>query len=175
MNGYTIRDARPEDAAALVGIYSYYVLNTAVSFEYDVPSTEEFRERICKIMTAYPYLVFEKDGVIRGYAYASPYGTRKAYSWTAQTSIYIDKDSRRQGAGALLYKELEKRAKEQGIVNLLAGVAYRDNEDEYLTHDSVFFHEREGYEEVAHLKTVGRKFDRWYDLLWMQKKLLDET
>ena len=111
-----------------------------------------------------------KDRIV-GYAYAGPYSSREAYNWTATTSIYVDKDYRRQGIGSLLYKELEKRLKEQGIVNLLAGVAYSDEEDEYLTHDSYKFHIRSGYTKVAHMKTIGKKFDRWYDLLWMQKKL----
>ena len=105
------------------------------------------------------------------YVYAGAYSVREAYSWTATASIYLDKDYRRQGAGSLLYKELEKRLKEMGIVNLLAGVAYTQNEDEHLSHDSSEFHLKSGYTEVAHLKTVGRKFDKWYDLLWYQKKL----
>lgn len=105
------------------------------------------------------------------HAYAGPYSSREAYNWTATTSIYVDKDYRRQGIGSLLYKELEKRLKEQDIVNLLAGAAYSDEEDEYLTHDSYKFHIRSGYTKVAHMKTIGKKFDRWYDLLWMQKKL----
>ncbi len=62
------------------------------------------------------------------------YKIREAYSWTAANSIYVDKDYRRQGIGSLLYGELEKRLKEQGIVNLLAGSAFCDVEDEYLTH-----------------------------------------
>ena len=73
--------------------------------------------------------------------------------------------SRKTAAGYL------KRLKEKGIINLLAGVAYVENEDEYLSHDSCKFHENQGYTEVAHMKTVGRKFDRWYDLLWYQKKI----
>ena len=173
MSEYIIRDAVPEDAQRLVEIYSYYVEDTAVSFEYDVPTVEDFTGRINTISAGYPYLVCEKDGVILGYAYLSAYSTRKAYSWTAMTSIYVDRDARRQGIGKMLYEELEERAGELGIVNLLAGIAYCEKEDEHLTHDSVSFHLREGYEEVAHMKTVGKKFDRWYDLLWMQKKLED--
>ena len=94
-----------------------------------------------------------------------------AYDWTATTSIYVDKEYRRKGIGTLLYDELEKRLKEQGIVNLLAGVASCDVEDEYLTHDSSKFHICKGYTQVAHMKAVGKKFDRWYDLLWYQKRL----
>ena len=168
---YRIREATLEDAERLVGIYSHYVLNTAVSFEYEVPTVTEFRERMRSVMKKYPYLVAVKDDLVVGYVYSGTYSTREAYSWTVDNSIYVDKDFRRQGIGSLLYKELEKRLKEQGIVNLLAGSAFRDVEDEYLTHASYEFHKHMGYEKVAQLKEIGKKFDRWYDLLWMQKKI----
>ena len=171
MSEYKIRDVRIEDANRLVEIYSYYVSNTAVSFEYDVPSVSEFENRIKHTTEAYPYLVCEKDNKIVGYVYAGAYSTREAYTWTATTSIYIDKEYRRQRIGTLLYNELEKRLIEKGILNLLAGVAYSENEDEYLSHDSEKFHIHQGYTEVAHIKTVGKKFDRWYDLKWFQKKI----
>ena len=166
-----IREATTEDAARLVEIYSYYVLNTAVSFEYEVPSVEEFTERMRNVMKKYPYLVAVKDDYIVGYVYAGTYSARDAYSWTVANSIYVDKDYRRQGIGALMYGELEKRLKDLGIVNMLAGSAFCEAEDEYLSHDSYEFHKHMGYEKVAQLKGVGKKFDRWYDLLWMQKKL----
>ena len=106
-----------------------------------------------------------------GYAYAGAYSIREAYAWTAASSIYFDREFRRQGAGAVLYRELEERLRGQGIVNLLAGTAYIDEEDEYLTHDSCLFHRKQGFVQVARLEGVGKKFGRWYDLLWMQKKL----
>ena len=87
------------------------------------------------------------------------------------TSIYVDKEYRRQGIGSLLYAELEKRLRDRGIVNLLAGVAACDTEDEYLTNDSTLFHLSQGYTQVAHMKAVGKKFDRWYDLFWFQKRI----
>lgn len=170
-NEIIIRDVKPEDAERLVEIYSYYVLNTAVSFEYNAPSVEEFKERIINTTEKFPYLVCEKNNKVIGYAYAGAYSTREAYSWTATTSIYIDKDYRRQGIGSMLYYELEERLQELGIINILAGVAYSEKEDEYLSHDSYQFHIKEGYTEVAHIKAVGKKFDRWYDLLWFQKKI----
>ena len=116
-------------------------------------------------------MVCEKNNLVVGYAYAGAYSTREAYSWTATTSIYIDKDYRRQGIGSMLYYELEERLKELGIINILAGVAYSEKEDEYLSHDSFKYHIKEGYKEVAHINTVGKKFDRWYDLIWFQKKI----
>lgn len=166
-----IRKVKPEDAERLVDIYSFYVEKTAVSFEYEVPSVEEFQKRIKHITEKYPYLVCEKDGEIIGYVYASEYSSREAYSWTVGTSIYIDKECRRQGAGSLLYRELENELRKIGIINLLAGVAYSAQEDEYLSHDSFLFHEKEDYKKVAHMEEVGKKFDRWYDLIWMQKKI----
>ncbi len=171
MESMLIRNAQNGDAPRLLEIYSYYVLNTAVSFEYNVPTVEEFANRIKSTTERFPYLVCELDGVIVGYAYAGAYSLRQAYNWTATTSIYIDKDYRRQGIGSRLYEALEERLKEQGIINLLAGVAFCEKEDEYLAHDSKAYHISRGYSQVAHMKSVGKKFDRWYDLLWFQKKL----
>ena len=167
----SIRDVQISDAPRLIEIYSYYVLNTAVSFEYDVPSVDEFVRRIKNTTEQYPYLVCVKDNKVVGYAYAGAYSSRKAYEWTAAASIYVDKDYHRQGIGSLLYDSLEEKLKAQGIVNLLAGVAFCDKEDEYLSHDSRKFHICKGYSQVAHMIKIGKKFDRWYDLLWFQKRL----
>ena len=166
-----IREATLDDAERLVEIYAPYITETAVSFEYEVPTVDEFRERIKNIKEKYPYLVCEKAGVVVGYVYASAYSKREAYDWTVATSIYVDKNCRRMGVGSLLYKNLEERLKKKGIENLLAGVAYCEREDEYLTKDSYKFHLREGYVMAGQLKDVGKKFDRYYDLLWMQKKI----
>ena len=166
-----IREVTENDAERLVEIYSYYIEETAVSFEYAVPTVEEFKNRIRTITQKYPYLVYEHDGKIVGYVYASEYSTREAYNWTVTTSIYLDKNCRKNGIGTMLYAELEKRLMDAGIVNLLAGVAYVDGEDEFLSNDSYEFHKKKDYVEVAHMRNVGKKFDRWYDLKWMQKVL----
>ena len=138
-NEYIIREAEIEDAERLIEIYSYYVLNTAVSFEYEVPTISAFRDRIKGTLEKYPYLVCVQGNKILGYAYAGAYSSRSAYDWTATTSIYVDKDYRRNGVGALLYDELEKKLKEQGIVNLLAGIAYCEEEDEYVLLSSCYW------------------------------------
>jgi phosphinothricin acetyltransferase len=166
-----IREVKIDDAGRLVEIYSHYVLNTAVSFEYEVPTVEEFRQRISKITAKYPYLVCEKEGKIVGYVYAGEYSARSAYSWTTAMSIYVDKDYRRQGIGSAMYKAIEPKLKDMGIVNLLAGTAYCDPEDEYLTQASSKFHMSQGYSEAAHFRKIGKKFDRWYDLKWYQKEI----
>lgn len=170
-NNLIIRNVNLNDAERLAEIYSYYVKNTAVSFECKAPDAGEFKKRITDITAKFPYIVCECNGKVSGYAYASAYSSREAYNWTVASSIYVDKECRKLGIGSALYTELEKRLKEQGIVNILAGVAFAQNEDEYITHDSYKFHMKLGYEKVAQLKKVGKKFDRWYDILWMQKVL----
>ncbi len=164
-----IRPVRAEDAERLVEIYAHYVSKTAVSFEYDVPTLEEFEKRIERISSFYPYLVGEVDGRIVAYTYAHEFGERKAYSHSVETTIYIDKDMRRCGLGRLLYTELEKALGAMNITNLYACIATVDEEDEYLTHDSIKFHTHMGYHEVAHLNKCGYKFSRWYDMVYMEK------
>lgn len=170
-NEILIREVCDTDVERLVEIYDHYVVNTAVTFEYYTPTVEEFRKRISVIGQKYPYLVCEMDGRIIGYAYASEYSSREAFNWSVYTSIYLDKNYRRLGAGTALYECLEEELKDRGIVNAIAAVAYIEEEDEYLTNDSVAFHERKGYVTAAHMKNMGKKFDRWYDLLLMQKVL----
>lgn len=166
-----IRNAEETDAERLVEIYAYYVESTAVSFEYKVPTVSEFKERIRNTKNSFPYLVCLYEDKIIGYAYAGSYSSREAYNWTATTSIYVDRDFHRKKAGTLLYAALEEKLKKQGIINVLAGVAYVENEDEYLSHDSPNFHMNQGYTKVAHMKKVGKKFNRWYDLMWFQKTI----
>lgn len=174
---FKIRPALEKDAERLLEIYSYYIKETAVTFEWEVPSVEEFAGRIENVTKRFPYLVAEKvaengeNPLILGYAYVHPFSERKAYDWTVEPSIYVEKSVRGLGLGKALYSELEKLLKNQGIKNLIAKVAYTETEDEYLTHASVLFHEKEGYTMAGLLKKVGLKFDRWYDIAMMQKKL----
>ena len=168
-----IRKVNENDIERLVEIYSYYVENTAISFEYNPPTIEEFKYRVDKLSKKYPYLVAQIDGRVVGYVYASAYNTREAYNWTVTMSIYVDKDYKRCKIGSALYEAIEEKLKEQGIVNMMAAVAYVEKEDEYLTQDSYKFHIKNGYIKVGQMKKVGKKFDRWYDLLWLQKVIAE--
>lgn len=167
----TIRPAQPEDAPVLLSIYAPYVENTAITFEYDVPSTAEFAQRIQNTLTKFPYLVAEKNGKIVGYAYVSPFKSRAAYDWSVETSVYVDKNFKSQGIGKSLYQMLEKILKAQHITNLNACIASPIEEDVHLTKDSIYFHERLGYNKVGMFHKCGYKFNTWYDMLWMEKHL----
>ena len=165
-----IRVAQKDDAKALLEIYAYYVKNTAVSFEYEVPSVEEFAERISSTLKNYPYLVAEVDGKIAGYIYAGRFGKRAAYDWSAETSVYISKDFHRLGLGRLLYEKLEKLLAAQNITNVYAIIATPpDENDQHLTRNSEHFHTAIGYKTTGHFSKCGNKFGKWYDIIYTEK------
>ena len=165
----SIRVASPEDAEKLLRIYAPYVENTAISFEYRVPELAEFRGRIEKTLTKYPYLVAEADGEAVGYAYLSALKDRPAYDRSAETTIYLRQDVRKKGVGRALYKVLESIAKAQNISNLYACIAYPEAEDEYLTKNSAQFHAHMGYAPSGVFRRCGCKFGRWYNIVWAEK------
>jgi len=171
MNTINIRTATPTDADKLLAVYAPYVENSAITFEYEVPSAEEFKQRIENTLANYPYLVAEKNGEVLGYAYASVFKPRCAYRHCVETSIYVSKDVHEQGIGTLLYHALEKELKQRGIINLNACIAWIDTPNDHLTHQSPKFHEKNGYKKVAHFHRCGYKFGEWYDMIWMEKLL----
>lgn len=166
-----VRDAAPEDARWLLEIYAHYVKNTAITFEYDPPSLEEFRARMEKTMRRYPYLVAERDGRVEGYAYAGAFVGRAAYDWSCETTIYLAPAAQKCGLGRALYEALEEALRAMGILNLYACVAYPPAGDEYLTANSAQFHAHLGYQKVGMFRRCGYKFGRWYDMIWMEKTL----
>lgn len=164
-----IRVAREEDAESLLNIYRYYVEKTAITFEYDVPTAEEFRGRIRHILEKYPYLVREENGRITGYVYAGAFKERAAYDWAVETSIYVDQNCHRSGQGRELYEALEKALQLQGVRNVEACIAAPRGEDPYLTDNSIRFHEHLGYRLVGTFEQCAYKFSRWYDMVWMER------
>lgn len=175
MIGMQIRSVCIDDAAALVAIYAPYVEETAITFETEVPTVAEFRARIERITARYPYLVAEEDGEILGYAYASTFIGRAAADWTVETSVYIQRTACHKGVGGALYQALEEALRALGIVNLCAAIATPVGENPYLDDNSVQFHAHIGYRQVARFDRVGRKFDRWIDLVWMQKRIGEDA
>ena len=169
-----IRKATVSDAKALLEIYRPYVEKTAISFEYDVPTVEEFEERIRTTLINYPYIVLEDEGEIRGYAYVSIFHGREAYSHAVETSIYVDKDCKGKGYGKALYEAMDDILLKQNVFVEYACIAISDREDdEYLINGSVKFHEKVGYNLVGTHRNCGYKFNKWYGVVWMEKRLCE--
>ena len=169
-----LTDASSDDAEELLALYAPYILHTAITYEYAVPTVDEFRARIEKVQSAYPYLVVREDGHIVGYAYVSRFRERRAYDRSVETSIYVRADCHGRGIGRMLYAELERRLPPLGVTNLYACIAAPDEargEDEYLTYDSVRFHTALGYRQVGRFSGCAFKFGRVYDMIFMEKKL----
>lgn len=164
-----IRSASPDDAERLLEIYSYYVENTAITFEIDVPSVSDFQNRISKTLTRFPYLVLEDNGIIQGYAYAGVFYDRAAYDRSCEVTIYLDRNSHRKGYGKSLYDALQLELKSRGFINLYACIADPVVEDEYLNRNSEQFHEHLGFTKVGEFHKCGYKFGRWYNMIWMEK------
>ena len=171
MSDITIRVATPDDADALLSIYAPYVEETAISFETIVPTVGEFRRRIIHTLARYPYLVAEYRGVILGYAYTGPFVGRAAYDWCAETSIYVDKNCRKNGVGRALYDAIERISRAQNIQTLCACIGVPEIDDVTLTHNSIDFHSHLGYRMVGEFRRCGYKFERWYNMAWMEKHI----
>ncbi len=173
MNDICIRTATMADVPAMLNIYAPYVRETAISFEYEVPSLQEFEGRLGRTLARYPWLAAERNGEILGYAYASAFHPRKAYEWCAEASIYIAQNARGLGLGSALYARLEHLLKRQGVLLLYACIARPPQEDEHLTFASIRFHTRMGFRTVGEFPRCGFKFNRWYDMVWMEKRLAE--
>ena len=160
-----IRTIGDGDIARCAEIYNYYIENTTVTFEETPLSAEEFGGRVAHIKKDYPYFVAELDGVVVGYAYLDKYNERSAYRYTADLSVYLDKDCVAKGMGSLLYESIERAACDMGIRNIVSLVT-EENEP------SKAFHARHGFDTVGTLSKVGIKFGRWLDVVLFQKKIL---
>ena len=170
-NKIRIRVASENDAEAILAIYASYVVKTAITFEYEVPTLEEFRGRIHNTLQKYPYLVAEQDGKILGYAYVGPFHARAAYDWAVETSIYVDENLKHSGVGGRLNRALEAVLKAMGILNMEACIGVPEVEDEHLTRNSVEYHTHIGYRLVGEFYKCGYKFGRWYNMVWMEKMI----
>lgn len=169
---FKISAADPKDADDFLKIYTPYITSTAITFELEIPSADEFAERMRRTLTKYPYLKAESAGSAAGYAYASAFKDRKAYDYSAEVSIYISADLHLQGLGTLLYEKLFAILKAQGITNVYACIAKSPRiDDRYLTNASEIFHSKLGFKTCGHFSSCGFKFGSWYDMIWMEKQI----
>lgn len=160
-----IRDADPlADAPACAAIYAPYVTETTITFEEVAPQADEFTQRIDAAQRGHAWLVGEVDGVIVGYAYAGTYRPRAAYRWSCETSVYLDRDRRGVGLGAVLYAGLLDRLGELGFRRAVAGATLPNDASQRL-------HATLGFEPMGVFRRVGYKFDRWWDVAWVQRDL----
>ncbi|MFD2573804.1 arsinothricin resistance N-acetyltransferase ArsN1 family B [Spirosoma soli] len=160
----TIRFATPADTSQILAIYAPYIINSVITFEYEVPAVNDFAARMQTIQQQLPYLVAEVDGRILGYAYASKHRDRIAYQWSVDTSVYIHPDGQRQGIGRRLYTVLFDLLRRQGYYNAYAGITIPNPGSEAL-------HRSFGFKPVGVYTNVGYKFDKWHDVIWLQLTL----
>lgn len=171
MSEVKIAIAQCQDAKEILDIYQYYVENTAITFEYDVPTVADMETRMINVKKKFPYIVARIDGKIVGYAYAGAFRGRAAYAWNVETSIYVKQGVQKKGIGKKLYQVLEDILKLQGITNLYACIGYPKVIDEHLDKNSVEFHDHLGYRFVGEFVDCGYKFHRWYNMVWMEKMI----
>ena len=147
-----IRTANLGDAEAVHAIYAPYVRGTAISFELEVPSVEDMRQRLANVLASHTWLVFEEGGQVIGYAYAAKIRERAAYQWSAEAAVYVSSGAHRKGVGRALYSELFERLRSVGFVNLYAGITLPNEA-------SVALHESMGFEPICAMLVLLSRFD----------------
>lgn len=158
-----IRFANINDSEALLKIYEQYI-ETNITFEYVLPTKEEFTERIVEITKDYPYLVCEEDGQVIGYAYAHKDRERAAYQWNVELSIYIDKNFTSKGIGKKIYLTLMELLKLQGVKTAYGAVTSPNEKSERL-HTSL------GFKVLGTYHNTGYKHGAWHDVIWFEKEI----
>jgi phosphinothricin acetyltransferase len=161
-----IRDATPEDMAAVQSIYAFYVERTPVSFEEIPPSVEEMQERLAKVKErGMPYLVAEEDGEVLGYCYVGPWRQRSAYRYTVEDSVYVAPFVVGRGVGSALLSTLIQRCEAMGYRQMIAVIGDSANQGSIALHRSM------GFRQEGVLRGVGLKFGRWVDVVIMHRTL----
>lgn len=169
LEAITFRCVNPDtDTSAILEIYRPFVLNTVVTFEYDVPTVDEFHKRICKIKDEYPYIVAEQSNQIIGYAYAHRYQERSAYQWNVELSIYLSPEARRKKIGKRMYAILFEILACMGIRNGYALITHPYPESEE-------FHKAMGFQELGCYHKTGYKSGKWHDVVLMEKEILPHS
>ncbi|MGI4859677.1 MAG: arsinothricin resistance N-acetyltransferase ArsN1 family B [Janthinobacterium lividum] len=159
-----IRPATSADASVIAAIYNHYVSSTTITFEEEAVVQDEMASRIESVSAQLPWYVYERDGEVIGYAYATPWRARSAYRFSVETTVYVASGYARQGVGLQLYTALIDALRGREIQVVLGGIAQPNPA-------SVALHESLGFEKVAHFKRVGRKFEQWIDVGYWELQL----
>lgn len=159
-----IRNAAESDGAVIAEIYNPYITDLVTSFEVEPVTADVMNQRIQRVTSRYPWLVYEDDGAILGYAYASRWKERAAYDYCAETTVYLRQGSVGRGIGTLLYSELLRQLADQGVKVAIGCIALPNEA-------SVALHEKLGFQKVGHFPAVGFKMDSWIDIGYWRKAL----
>ena len=161
-----LRTAQSPDVASIQSIYAHHVLHGLGTFETEPPGVEEMGSRLAQITAAgFPYLVAVEGSHVIGYAYANHFRVRAAYRYTVEDSVYVTPDALGRGVGKALLNELVASCRSHGLQQMLAVIGDSGNVA------SIGVHLACGFELVGLMKAVGRKFDRWVDVVVMQRAL----
>lgn len=160
----SIRDARPEDLAAINAIYNHYVDCSTCTWQYAPTSADERRAWFADRPATHPVTVAERAGEIVGYGSLGPFRPREGYRFTVENSVYVHPERQRLGIGAAILGDLLQRAQRLGLKSVMAGISAEQS-------GSVALHARHGFVEVGRMRAVGFKHDQWLDLLLMQRML----
>lgn len=157
-----IRECRLGDAQRICEIYNHFVIDTCATFELEPVTEDVMSKRIQATIRHYPWLVYEVDDIINGYAYATQWKSRAGYKHSAESTVYVAPAFSGSGIGSALLRELLVRLKPIGVHSVLAGIALPNE-------PSVALHEKLGFEQVAHFRETGRKFNRWIDVGYWER------
>lgn len=161
-----IRKATTDDAEQIARIYNHYVDHTIVTFDLEPVTAEYFETQITERLKRFTWLVYEYQGQITAYAYASPWNSRAAYKHCVELSIYADEEYSGRGHGVRLYKQLIADLKEMDFHIAIGGISLPNDA-------SVRLHEAFGFKKCAHFSEVGRKFGKWIDVGYWELQLSD--
>lgn len=159
-----IREVKLSDAKAIVNIYNYYILNTNITFEEKQLTVDDMEERIIEKTAKHPWIVYERDGQVIGYAYLSGWHSRSAYRYSNEVSIYLDRNEKGHGIGKELFANLLEISKDYGVHTIVSGITIPNAE-------SISLHEKFGFKKIAEFKEIGFKNNKWLNVGYWQKIL----
>jgi L-amino acid N-acyltransferase YncA len=156
-----IRQFKPSDLNPMREIYNHYVENTLLTFDEVALTETEFSDKLSPVLSKFPCMVYEKEGKVMGFAYATEWKKNPAYRFTVSSSIYLDPEAMDKGTGTALYRKLIEELKEMKMHSIVAGILMPNEK-------STRMHERLGFSKVAHLSQIGYKFNKWIDVSYWQ-------